>query len=111
VLAIRLLPALASALMVLLTADMVAQLGGELPKAISGHNSYFIWGPQGCTGQVIITVNFPLQDVTGGFESVEPAGKTSCFHCMPFENNAPIMIGRGLKLPIKDAWPRVKDFE
>ncbi len=82
-----------------------------LPKAISGHNSYFIWGPQGCTGQVIITVNFPLQDVTGGFESVEPAGKTSCIYCMPFENNAPIIIGRGLKLPIKDAWPRVKDFE
>jgi hypothetical protein len=82
-----------------------------LPKAISGHNSYFIWGPQGCTGQVLITINVPLQDLTGGFESVEPAGKTSCIYCMPFENNAPIFIARGLKASIEAAWPRVKMFE
>ena len=24
-----------------------------LPKAISGHNSYFLWGPRDCTGEVI----------------------------------------------------------
>ena len=81
-----------------------------LPKAISGHNSYFIWGPQGCTGQVLITINVPLKDLAGGFESVEPAGKTSCIYCMPFENNAPIFIARGLKLSIDDAWSGVKDF-
>ena len=81
-----------------------------LPKAISGHNSYYIWGPQGCTGKVIITVNFPIKDVSPGFESVEAAGKTSCTYCMPFENNAPILIGRGLKLPIEVAWPKVKSF-
>lgn len=82
-----------------------------LPKAISGHNSYFIWGPQGCTGQVLITINVPLKDIATGFESVEPAGKTACTYCMPFENNAPINIARGLKAPIKDGWPTVKTFE
>ncbi len=81
-----------------------------LPKAISGHNSYFIWGPQGCTGKVLITVNVPLKDLSGGFESVQPAGQTSCTYCMPFENNAPIFIARGLKADIQDAWPGVKDF-
>jgi 4-amino-4-deoxy-L-arabinose transferase-like glycosyltransferase len=81
-----------------------------LPKAISGHNSYFIWGPQGCTGKVIITINYPLQDLSGGFDSVQAAGHTSCTYCMPFENNAPIFIARGLKAPIEGAWPSVKDF-
>ena len=32
--------------------------GLGLPEAISGHNSYFIWGPDSCTGQVLITVGF-----------------------------------------------------
>lgn len=82
-----------------------------LPKAISGHNSYFLWGPQGCTGRVLITINVPLQDLTGGFESVESAGKTSCTYCMPFENNAPIFIARGLKASIVAAWPGVKKFD
>jgi 4-amino-4-deoxy-L-arabinose transferase-like glycosyltransferase len=81
-----------------------------LPKAISGHNSYFVWGPQGCTGEVLITVNFPLQDLTTAFESVQSGGHTDCTYCMPFENNAPIYIARGLKVPIDAAWPSVKDF-
>jgi hypothetical protein len=81
-----------------------------LPRAISGHNSYYIWGPQGCTGKVIITINFPKQDLTGGFDSVELGGQVKCKYCMPFENNAPIFIARGLKAPIEDAWPSVKDY-
>lgn len=81
-----------------------------LPKAISGHNSYFIWGPQGCTGQVIITVNIPLQDLADGFESVESAGQIACTYCMPFENNAPIGIARGLKIPLEPNWPRIKTY-
>lgn len=81
-----------------------------LPKAISGHNSYFIWGPQGCTGQVLITVNVPMKDLVSGFDSVQPAGSTSCIYCMPYENNAPIFIARGLKLPLDKAWAGVKAY-
>jgi 4-amino-4-deoxy-L-arabinose transferase-like glycosyltransferase len=81
-----------------------------LPKAISGHNSYFIWGPQGCTGNVLITVNIPMTDLVGGFDSVKYADSTACTYCMPFENGAPIFIGRGLKVSIEDAWPAVKGY-
>ncbi|MDD5369500.1 MAG: glycosyltransferase family 39 protein [Anaerolineaceae bacterium] len=81
-----------------------------LPKAISGHNSYFIWGPQGCTGKVIISINTRPQDITSSFESVELVGQTVCTYCMPFENNAPIAIARGLKLPIDAAWAGAKSY-
>ena len=43
-----------------------------LPRAISGHNSYFLWGPQGCTGEVLISVGRPLRDLSDAFESVTP---------------------------------------
>lgn len=84
------------------------QLG--LPKAISGHNSYYIWGPQGCSGAVIITIAYPIQDLVGSFESVEAGPSWSCKYCMPYENGAEIFIGRGLKVPIQDAWPTVKAY-
>jgi hypothetical protein len=69
-----------------------------------------MWGPQGCTGKVIISINRPVSDLVGGFETVEPAGSSPCKYCMPFENNAPIVIARGLKAPIEEAWPTVKDY-
>jgi len=81
-----------------------------LPKAISGNNSYFIWGPQGCSGKVLITINYLAQDLSAGFESVQAAGQVSCTYCMPDENGAPIFIARGLKAPIEQAWPTVKNF-
>jgi hypothetical protein len=81
-----------------------------LPRAISGHNSYYLWGPQGCTGGVIITVNYNKQELIGAFETVELGGQVKCTYCMPYENNAAVFIAKGLKAPIEDAWPTVKDY-
>ncbi len=81
-----------------------------LPEVVSGHNSYFQWGPQGCTGQVLITVGVSAPDLAALFESVEPAGVTSCAYCMPHENGAPILIARGMRQPLEDVWPTVKGY-
>ncbi len=81
-----------------------------LPKAISGHNSYYLWGPQGCSGKVIISIGRPLTDLVGSFESVEAGPAWKCEYCMPYENGAPIFIARGLMYPMEEAWPTTKDF-
>ena len=82
-----------------------------LPGAITGHNSYFLWGPRGCTGEVIISIGRPLRDLSGSFESVEAGPSWSCRYCMPHENGAPIFIARGLQVPMEQAWPSVKAFD
>ena len=40
-------------------AGALVQFGGRyhLPPPISGHNAFYLWGPEGCTGQVLITIN------------------------------------------------------
>jgi hypothetical protein len=81
-----------------------------LPKAISGHNSYFIWGPQGCTGKVILTIGIPLSGLAPSFKSVKFAGQVKCTYCMPYENGAPIYIARGLNAPLQEIWPQVKSY-
>jgi len=81
-----------------------------LPKAITGHNSYFLWGPQGCTGEVLISVGRPLRDLSDSFESVTPGPAWSCKYCMPYENGTWIYVARGLKAPMEDAWPTTKDW-
>jgi hypothetical protein len=81
-----------------------------LPRAISGHNSYFLWGPRGCTGEVVIVLGGDRKDHEEAFASVELAAMHTCIDCMPYENNRPIWVARGARAPISEIWPRLKRF-
>lgn len=81
-----------------------------LPRAISGHNSYFLWGPRGCTGDVLIALGGDREDYEAVFERVDRAGTHTCTDCMPYENDRPIWIARGARVPMSEIWPRTKRF-
>ncbi|MFZ5911690.1 MAG: ArnT family glycosyltransferase [Chloroflexota bacterium] len=83
-----------------------------LPPVISGHNNYYLWGPQDCTGEVLLFFSLGTpQELQPFFEQVEQAGVFTCQYCMPFESNSPILLARGMKMPIEQAWPTVKRFD
>ncbi len=79
-----------------------------LPKAISGHQNYYLWGPRDYSGDVMITVNIPGESLQPWFEHVDLAATVSCEHCMPDRTHIPIHVCRGLKKPLKEFWPEVK---
>jgi hypothetical protein len=81
-----------------------------LPPAISGHNSYFLWGPGGCSGEVVIGLGGSEEDHRRDFASCERAGTFECQDCMPYENGRPIWICRGSKAPIGTLWPKLKHY-
>jgi hypothetical protein len=85
----------------------------HLPPVISGHNAFYLWGPQGCTGQVLITINIAPQDAARGYDSVTLAARTSCAACVSFENNAPILILRQPKAsaPFATLWRQAKHYD
>ena len=82
----------------------------DLPKAISGHNNYYIWGPRDCTGRVIISVGVPLDRLEGMFEDIEQADTIDCEYCMPDEDNLPIYVVRSPKASLQEIWPQVKHY-
>jgi len=96
-------------------AAALVQFGGRyhLPPPISGHNAFYIWGPQGCTGQVLITINIAPQDAAQAFRSVTLAARTSCAACVDFENHAPILILRHpkAKVPFAVLWAHAKYYD
>ena len=94
-------------------ASALVEFGGRyhLPPPISGHNAFYLWGPQGCTGQVLITINIDPQDAARGFNSVTLAARTSCENCVAFENNAPILILRQPKEPFAVLWAQAKHYD
>ncbi|MHB8302723.1 MAG: ArnT family glycosyltransferase [Acidobacteriaceae bacterium] len=80
-----------------------------LPHAISGHQNYFYWGPQGYTGQVLIVVGESKEAVQRYCPSVQEIGHTYDPLAMPSENG-PIYLCRGGKLPLPTYWPHVKNW-
>jgi hypothetical protein len=94
-------------------AGALVQFGGRyhLPPPISGHNAFYLWGPQGCTGQVLITINIASQDAARGFSSVTLAARTSCAACVDFENQAPILILRQPKALFAVLWAQAKYYD
>ncbi len=81
-----------------------------LPKAISGHQNYFLWGPRNYTGDVMIVLDDDRETLLGIFKDVQPAAVVDHPYAMPYENNKTIHICRGLKLPIRELWPKVKKW-
>ncbi len=82
----------------------------ELPKAISGHNSYHLWGPRDCTGEVLIVIGDHRERLEELFESVELAAVHTCPDCMPYEGNLPIWVCRNLEMSIDDLWPQIASY-
>ena len=81
-----------------------------LPPALSGHNNYWLWGPRGATGEVMIVLGVRRADLEQGFASVTLADSVRCEHCMPYERGLPVWICRGLRDPLPVAWARTKMY-
>jgi hypothetical protein len=81
-----------------------------LPAAISGHNQHFLWGPGSCSGQVMIVVGVPQQDLQDVFASITVGDTARCKYCMPYESNLAVLVCRGLKVPLRELWPRVRNY-
>jgi len=80
----------------------------RLPKAMSGHGSYFLWGPRG-DGGVLLIVGGDEPSLRRDCQSLERAGTIHCGLCMPYENDQPVWICRGIDLAA--VWPPLKRFQ
>lgn len=82
-----------------------------LTRVISGHGTYFYWGPGEFNGRVMISVGIPREPLERFFTQVIPAGVFHCRYCMPYENNLEIFICRDLKTPIHQLWPQIRHLD
>jgi 4-amino-4-deoxy-L-arabinose transferase-like glycosyltransferase len=80
-----------------------------LPTAISGHQTHFLWGPRGARGDVIIVLQGDPEVLARLCTSYEEAGRHHHRWGMA-EENRPIHVCRGLRMPLEELWPRVKHW-
>jgi 4-amino-4-deoxy-L-arabinose transferase-like glycosyltransferase len=82
-----------------------------LPRAVSGHNNYWLWGPGGATGAVVLAVAETDAGLRDWFEEVRRVADVDCDYCMPSVDRLGVYVCRRLRRSLADAWPALKKYE
>ena len=80
-----------------------------LPPAISGHQSYWLWGPRDYTGEIVIVLGSDGKGDREHFKTVEAVGRVSHPYSRRDEHYD-VLLCRGLNQNLKDVWPAVKEW-
>ena len=82
----------------------------SLPPAISGHENYFLWGPRGADGSVVLILGGTRDGLLKMFGSVEAAGQVDNPLGMPEESGQTLWLCRDIREPIETLWPRLRHY-
>lgn len=82
-----------------------------LPPVISGHNNYWLWGYGSTDPEVMIILGGEQEDHRESFEQVDAVAVHRAAYVMPYENNLPIFVSRGLRAPAAEIWPGSKHYD
>lgn len=81
----------------------------NLPKAISGHQSYWVWGHGNYTGETIILLGATREDAAKQCASVEEKAEVNHPYSMN-EEKYKILICRDTKAPLPEIWSKLKHW-
>jgi 4-amino-4-deoxy-L-arabinose transferase-like glycosyltransferase len=81
-----------------------------LPRVVSTHNNYWIWGYPKEGVRTIIVLRADAEELKRHADEVTLAAVHRCRYCMPYENDMPIFVLRGLRFTLADLWKRDKNF-
>ncbi len=81
-----------------------------LPQSLSGHQSWWLWGPRGYSGNCLIVLDDNRERLEELFERVDFVG-TSRDNPYALEKEIPVFICRGAKFgTLAQVWPKLKKW-
>jgi len=90
--------------------DLLGPASG-LPRAVSGHNTYALWGAGPSAAAVTIAIGYPRDRLTALFGAVRPAATlTNAAGVKNEENGYTVYVCRRLRLPWSAAWRRLTHY-
>jgi hypothetical protein len=82
-----------------------------IPRAVSGHFSYFYWGPGPGNPDIVIAFGeIAEEDLRRDFGDVTLAATIRHPHAIFYENGIPVYICRKPRVPLRELWPGTRDF-
>lgn len=80
-----------------------------LPPALSGHQTYYLWGPRGYSGNCLIVLDDTREVLEQKYEQVEYVGASDNPYAL--EREIPVFICRKAKYgSLAELWPKLKKW-
>ena len=79
-----------------------------LPRAISGHNQYGLWGPGATSGHVVVAIGFSERQLLQFYDEVTPAASVSLKYAIPEESHLTIFVCRRPHQSLQESWSQWK---
>jgi len=81
-----------------------------LPASLSGHQTWFLWGPRSYSGNCLIVLDDRKERLESMFNQVEFVGRTPD-NPYALEKELPVYICKGMKSgTLAQAWPKLKKW-
>jgi len=82
-----------------------------LPRAIGGHNNYWIWGPGAASGEVLLAIAPTDATLRDAYDEVTRVAEVDCAYCMPGVDRLGVYVCRRPRRPLAEWWPELKRYE
>jgi hypothetical protein len=79
-----------------------------LPKAISGHNQYGLWGARRDSLGTVVAIGFPRRYLEQFFAKLTPAAYVNPAHALPEERNLTVFVCRQPRMGLSEMWAKLR---
>jgi hypothetical protein len=80
------------------------------PRAVSGNMTYYLWGPDGDRGDVLIAYGVPRELLERHYRRCEEAARIEAPLARPSDTDLPVFVCRGPLGTMADLWPEIRRF-
>jgi hypothetical protein len=81
------------------------------PPVVAGQNNYYLWGPRGFDGSVVIVLDGDVAPLMKNYRSVEVVGHIDNPFATSWESHMPIFVLRHPRVPLQVLWPQLKYYD
>jgi 4-amino-4-deoxy-L-arabinose transferase-like glycosyltransferase len=81
------------------------------PPVVAGHNNYYLWGPKGFDGSVVIVLYGDVAPLMKNYSRVQVVGHIDSPFAESYEAHMAIYVLRGPRVPLQTLWPKLKYYE
>ncbi|MHC4117774.1 MAG: glycosyltransferase family 39 protein [Planctomycetota bacterium] len=83
----------------------------DLPKPISGHLQYCLWGTRGHSAEVVISMGIDSEKLKDHFGDVKVVRRHWCRWAIPYEKYLDVHVCRNPKRSLEEMWPSFKHLD